>query len=40
MALHGGEAAQVAKKFFLLAPKQMRQVESFLKSLVAPTQAL
>ncbi len=36
VALHGGEAAKIALKFFGLSPRERRQVEAFLKSLTAP----
>jgi CxxC motif-containing protein (DUF1111 family) len=37
VALHGGEAANIAQKFFRLRARERRQVESFLKSLTAPS---
>jgi hypothetical protein len=37
VALHGGESAQIAAKYFGLSPRERRQVEAFLKSLTAPT---
>jgi CxxC motif-containing protein (DUF1111 family) len=37
VAMHGGQAAQSAQKFFELSPRERREVETFLKSLVAPT---
>ncbi|WP_435008408.1 di-heme oxidoredictase family protein [Tundrisphaera lichenicola] len=37
VALHGGQASNSARKFFLLSPHERLQVEAFLKSLVAPT---
>jgi cytochrome c peroxidase len=36
VALHGGQGEASAQKFFELTPKDRLQVESFLKSLVAP----
>ena len=36
VALHAGEAAMIAPKFFRLSAKERRQVEAFLKSLTAP----
>ena len=36
VALHAGEAAMIASKFFRLSAKERRQVEAFLKSLTAP----
>ncbi|MFI5458487.1 MAG: di-heme oxidoredictase family protein [Isosphaerales bacterium] len=36
VALHGGEAAMIAPKYFRLSGKERRQVEAFLKSLTAP----
>jgi CxxC motif-containing protein (DUF1111 family) len=36
IALHGGEGALSAVRFFLLAPEQRMQVTAFLKSLAAP----
>ena len=36
VALHDGEAALIAHKFFRLSAKKRRQVEAFLKSLTAP----
>jgi CxxC motif-containing protein (DUF1111 family) len=39
VALHGGEAAGIAQRYFGLSPVQRRQVEAFLKSLTAPDQA-
>jgi CxxC motif-containing protein (DUF1111 family) len=36
VAMHGGQAAASALKFFELSPKERQQVEAFLKSLVAP----
>jgi CxxC motif-containing protein (DUF1111 family) len=36
VALHGGESATIAQKFFALSPRERRQVEAFLKSLTAP----
>lgn len=38
IALHGGESAQSAHKFFALSDAERFQVISFLKSLVAPSQ--
>jgi CxxC motif-containing protein (DUF1111 family) len=37
VALHGGQGAESALKFFALSPRERLQVEAFLKSLVAPT---
>jgi CxxC motif-containing protein (DUF1111 family) len=39
VALHGGEATNVAQKFFRLYLRDRRQVEAFLKSLTAPDPA-
>ena len=36
VAMHGGQGAASALKFFELSPKERLQVEAFLKSLVAP----
>jgi hypothetical protein len=36
IALHGGQGANAAQRFFALSPRQRLQIESFLKSLVAP----
>jgi CxxC motif-containing protein (DUF1111 family) len=36
VAMHGGQGAQAAQKFFELSPRERREVETFLKSLVAP----
>lgn len=36
VAMHGGQGAASAMKFFQLSPKERLQVETFLKSLVAP----
>jgi CxxC motif-containing protein (DUF1111 family) len=36
VALHGGQAARSAQKFFQLTPEQRLEVEVFLKSLTAP----
>jgi CxxC motif-containing protein (DUF1111 family) len=36
VALHGGQAARSAQKFFRLSPEQRLEVEVFLKSLTAP----
>jgi CxxC motif-containing protein (DUF1111 family) len=36
VALHGGEAQNIAGKFFSLSLRERRQVEAFLKSLTAP----
>jgi CxxC motif-containing protein (DUF1111 family) len=38
IALHGGEGETSARRFFKLTAKERRQVETFLKSLVAPDQ--
>jgi CxxC motif-containing protein (DUF1111 family) len=37
VAMHGGQGAQSAQKFFELSPRERREVETFLKSLVAPS---
>ena len=37
IALHGGQGAGSAQRYFQLSPKERLQVEAFLKSLVAPT---
>jgi CxxC motif-containing protein (DUF1111 family) len=37
VAMHGGQGQASALKFFQLSPRERLQVESFLKSLVAPT---
>ncbi len=37
VALHGGQGAASALKFFELSPRERLQVEAFLKSLVAPS---
>jgi CxxC motif-containing protein (DUF1111 family) len=37
VAMHGGQGAQSGQKFFELSPRERREVETFLKSLVAPT---
>jgi hypothetical protein len=39
VALHEGQAAASAHQFFSLTPRERSQVESFLKSLVAPSSA-
>ena len=39
VALHGGQGANAAQRFFELSPRQRLQVEAFLKSLVAPASA-
>ena len=36
VALHDGEAAAIAQRFFALGARERRQVEAFLKSLTAP----
>ena len=36
VALHGGEAANSAREFFGLAPRERQQVNAFLKTLAAP----
>jgi CxxC motif-containing protein (DUF1111 family) len=36
VAMHGGQGAASAQKFFELSPRERLQVEAFLKSLVAP----
>ena len=33
---YGGQGAQAAQKYFELSPRERREVETFLKSLVAP----
>ena len=38
VAIHGGQASESAKQFFLLSPTERLQLEAFLKSLVAPSQ--
>jgi CxxC motif-containing protein (DUF1111 family) len=38
IALHGGEAANSAKKFFMLKPEERLQVTAFMKTLTAPEQ--
>ncbi len=38
IALHGGQAAGAANRYFKLSAKERGQIEAFLKSLVAPTQ--
>ena len=38
IALHGGESTQSARKFFALSDAEQFQVQSFMKSLVAPSQ--
>jgi CxxC motif-containing protein (DUF1111 family) len=39
IAMHGGQGQASALKFFQLSPRERQQVESFLKSLVAPAPA-
>jgi cytochrome c peroxidase len=39
VAMHGGQGAAAAHRFFELSPQERGQVEAFLKSLVAPTPA-
>jgi cytochrome c peroxidase len=39
VALHGGEAAGIAQRFFSLKPVERLKVEAFLKSLSAPDRA-
>ncbi len=39
VAMHGGESTGVALRYFNLSVKERRQVETFLKSLVAPSAA-
>jgi CxxC motif-containing protein (DUF1111 family) len=39
VALHGGEAAGIAQRFFSLKPVERLKIEAFLKSLAAPDQA-
>jgi hypothetical protein len=39
VALHGGQGSRSAKKFFDLSPQQQMQIETFLKSLMAPSAA-
>jgi CxxC motif-containing protein (DUF1111 family) len=36
VAMHGGQGATSAQKFFELSPKERLRVETFLKSLIAP----
>jgi len=36
VAMHGGQGADAAQKFFQLSPRERLQIEAFLKSLVAP----
>ena len=36
VAMHGGQGAAAAQRFFKLSPRERLQVEAFLKSLVAP----
>jgi len=38
VAMHGGQGADAAQRFFQLSPRERLQVEAFLKSLVAPVQ--
>ena len=40
VALHGGQGQSSAMKFFQLSPRERLQVESFLKSLVAPATSM
>ena len=37
VAFHGGQAEDSSQEFFELSPRERLQVETFLKSLVAPT---
>ena len=37
VAMHGGQGAAAAHRFFALTPRERPQVEAFLKSLVAPS---
>ncbi len=37
VAMHGGQGAAAAHRFFTLTPRERQQVEAFLKSLVAPS---
>ena len=37
VALHGGQGAASALKFFELSPRERLEIEAFLKSLVAPS---
>jgi CxxC motif-containing protein (DUF1111 family) len=39
IAFHNGEAAATARRYFALKPAERQQVQAFLKSLVAPTEA-
>ena len=39
VAMHGGQSAATAQKYFQLAPTERLQLEAFLKSLVAPSRA-
>jgi CxxC motif-containing protein (DUF1111 family) len=39
IAFHNGEAASTARRYFALKPEERQQVQAFLKSLVAPTEA-
>jgi CxxC motif-containing protein (DUF1111 family) len=39
IAFHNGEAAATAQRYFGLKPEERQQVQAFLKSLVAPTEA-
>jgi RNA polymerase sigma factor (sigma-70 family) len=39
VALHEGQGKMAARRFFTLSPEERAQVETFLKSLVAPTDA-
>ncbi len=36
VAMHGGQGAASAQRFFALSPRERLDVEAFLKSLVAP----
>jgi CxxC motif-containing protein (DUF1111 family) len=40
VAVHGGQGAASARRFFQLSPRERLQVEAFLKSLVAPASSL
>jgi CxxC motif-containing protein (DUF1111 family) len=37
VALHGGQGAGSAQKFFSLSPRERLQIEAFLKTLIAPS---
>jgi CxxC motif-containing protein (DUF1111 family) len=40
VALHGGQGEPSAQRYFKLSPKERQQLQTFLKSLVAPTQGV